>query len=134
MKLSTYLNFHGDCEAALNFYSACGLGEVTNVMRFANSPMAEQAGPARAQQIMHATLVGPDVHLHGSDTLDAEPMKGCALILEGGDVDAAGALFKALSAGGATTQPLEKMFWGDFFGSFTDRFGVRWLMNCHPES
>jgi PhnB protein len=25
--------------------------------------------------------------------------------------------------------PLEKQFWGDFFGHFADRFGTRWMIN-----
>lgn len=26
--------------------------------------------------------------------------------------------------------PPQQMFWGAYFGSFTDRFGVRWMLNC----
>jgi PhnB protein len=22
------------------------------------------------------------------------------------------------------------MFWGDYFGSLVDKFGVRWMINC----
>jgi len=25
---------------------------------------------------------------------------------------------------------MQDMFWGAYFGSFTDRFGVRWMVNC----
>jgi PhnB protein len=39
-------------------------------------------------------------------------------------------LFNALSEGGKVEMPLQEMFWGDYFGSCIDRFGVRWMFNC----
>ncbi len=26
--------------------------------------------------------------------------------------------------------PLEDMFWGAYYGSLTDKFGVKWMVNC----
>ena len=26
--------------------------------------------------------------------------------------------------------PLTEMFWGGYFGSLVDRFGIRWMFNC----
>jgi PhnB protein len=26
--------------------------------------------------------------------------------------------------------PLQDMFWGAYYGSFTDRFGIHWMVNC----
>lgn len=37
--------------------------------------------------------------------------------------------FNALSEGGHIDLPLAKMFWGDTFGQFTDKFGVHWMVN-----
>ena len=39
-------------------------------------------------------------------------------------------LFKALSEGGKVEMPLQEMFWGGYFGSLADRFGIRWMFNC----
>ena len=39
-------------------------------------------------------------------------------------------LFKALSVNGAVEMALQEMFWGGYFGSLTDQFGVRWMFNC----
>jgi PhnB protein len=39
-------------------------------------------------------------------------------------------LFKALSAGGTVGMELQDMFWGEYFGSCTDKFGVQWMFNC----
>ncbi|HMR55372.1 MAG TPA: VOC family protein, partial [Candidatus Doudnabacteria bacterium] len=39
-------------------------------------------------------------------------------------------LFNALSEGGKVEMPMQDMFWGDYYGSFTDRFGAGWMINC----
>ena len=39
-------------------------------------------------------------------------------------------LFRSLSEGGRVEQELQDMFWGDYYGSCTDKFGVRWMFNC----
>ncbi len=39
-------------------------------------------------------------------------------------------LFAKLSEGGRVEMPLQDMFWGDYFGSCIDRFGVCWMFNC----
>ena len=38
-------------------------------------------------------------------------------------------LFDELSEGGNITMPLKDMFWGAYFGSFTDKFGINWMVN-----
>lgn len=39
-------------------------------------------------------------------------------------------LFAALKEGGTVGMPLQDMFWGDYFGSCTDKFGMQWMFNC----
>ena len=39
-------------------------------------------------------------------------------------------VFNALSAGGTVEMPLQEMFWGGYFGSLADRYGIRWMFNC----
>lgn len=43
-------------------------------------------------------------------------------------------LFVALAAGGVVEMQLQDMFWGAYFGSLTDRFGIRWMFNCAAKS
>jgi PhnB protein len=38
-------------------------------------------------------------------------------------------LFDALSKDGSVNMPLEDMFWGAYFASFTDKFGINWMLN-----
>ncbi len=42
-------------------------------------------------------------------------------------------LFDGLSAGGKTVMQLQDVFWGAYYGSCTDKFGVQWLFNCHEK-
>jgi PhnB protein len=38
-------------------------------------------------------------------------------------------LFNGLSNGGIVIMPLDKVFWGAYFGMFIDKFGIQWMMN-----
>jgi PhnB protein len=129
MQLTPYLYFRGECEAALNFYQACGLGKIEELRRYAGSPMAEREGGAWRDKVLHSVFAGPWLRLCASDGSDSEPMKGCALLVEDGDSDSLHKLFDALSSDGKITVPFKKQFWGDHYGNFTDRFGVQWAMN-----
>ena len=43
-------------------------------------------------------------------------------------------LFKELAVGGKVGMPLQEMFWGAYFGSLTDQFGVQWMFNCESKT
>lgn len=38
-------------------------------------------------------------------------------------------LFNGLSSGGKITMPMNNTFWGDYFGMFTDRYGINWMVS-----
>ncbi len=56
MQLEPYLFFHGRCEEALNFYKQCLGGEITELNRFAGSPMESEVSADYKNKIMHAEL------------------------------------------------------------------------------
>ena len=43
-------------------------------------------------------------------------------------------LFAALSEGGVVEMPMQDMFWGDYFGSCTDKFGTRWMVDTSEKA
>ena len=43
-------------------------------------------------------------------------------------------LFTALSEEGKVEMELQEMFWGDYYGSCRDKFGVQWMFNCAEKS
>ena len=38
-------------------------------------------------------------------------------------------IFKALSRGGTVEMPIADQVWGDYYGSFKDKFGVQWMVD-----
>jgi PhnB protein len=38
-------------------------------------------------------------------------------------------LYKGLSEGGKIEMEIQDMFWGAYYGSFTDKFGIKWMIN-----
>jgi PhnB protein len=134
MRSTPHLYFKGNCESALQFYEACGLGKIQELRRFAGTPMAERDGGAWRDKVLFAVFEGQGLRLCAGDGADSEPMKGCAILMESDDPDAAKALFDKLSAGGRVTVPFQKQFWGDHYGNFTDAFGVQWAMNSRAKT
>jgi len=46
----------------------------------------------------------------------------------------ADSLFASLLAGGKAEMPMADMFWGDYFGSLVDQYGVQWMVICSSTS
>lgn len=132
--INPYLNFGSNCEEAFNFYKSVFGGDFVTLMRFKDVP-AEYAMPEdEAEKIMHMALpIGQDVILMGSDTpsnMGSVTTGTNVSISISTDSEAeATRLFNKLSAGGQVTMPLEKAFWGDYFGMLTDKFGVQWMVS-----
>ena len=128
MQLANYLFFTTQCEQALTFYTASGLGRVTLLIRHGadGMPLATDAMRGR---VMHARFEGPGVLFFASDNHDAEPMRGSAHMLVMDDRDSTGRIFSLLAEGGTVTTPLAVQPWGSYYGKLTDRFGVQWMVD-----
>lgn len=137
-RVSTYLNFARETEEAFKYYQSIFGGELTGIMRFGEMPAAPGMPPlpdADKNLLVHVSLeiLGGHV-LMGTD---APPSMGFKLNfgnnshinLEPDTRAEADRLFAALSAGGAVSMPLSDMFWGAYFGSCTDKYGVQWMVN-----
>jgi PhnB protein len=133
--VNPYLNFPGNTEEAFNFYKSAFGGEFATVMRFKDSPEAANTAPEDQDKLMHIALpIGNGNILMGTDTLESKGQKlrpGNNFHLSiSADSDAeTDKLFNALSAGGKVIVPLSKQFWGSYFGMFTDKFGVQWMIS-----
>jgi PhnB protein len=143
--VSTYLNFPGNTEQAFEFYrsvfgtqyAGAGLQRMSKVPPAPGQPPM----PAEARQlVLHVSLpiLGGHV-LHGTDAHESMGFK----LIQGNNVHInlhpdtraeADALFSKLSAGGKIDMPLTEMFWGDYFGSFTDKFGMKWMVNTSSKT
>jgi PhnB protein len=142
-RVSTYLNFRRDTETAFGFYREVFGGEfVGEVMRYGDIPAAggQPLPPADRGLVMHmaVSILGGHV-LMGTDMPESLPMPLAAgnnvhINLEPDTRAEAERLYAALKEGGSVEMPLQDMFWGDYFASFTDRFGIHWMINCEQKA
>ena len=130
IRLDPYLYFKGQSREAMDFYQSI-FGGTVDVMSYADVP-GDMPGAEDIPKdwLMHAALKDADVMIMASDTLKASPtVAKIDLALSGGDEPRLREIFDKLSEGGTVNTPLQKMFWGDFFGALTDKYGVNWMFN-----
>ena len=140
-RVSTYLNFSRNTEEAFNFYKSVFEGEfgAGGIARFGDIPPSEGMPPlpeGDKNLVMHIELPILGGHiLMGTDAPETMGFKmnfgnNVHINLEPSTREETEKLFNALSEGGKVTMALQDMFWGDYFGSCTDKFGVQWMFNC----
>ena len=138
MTLNTYLHFNGNCREAFEFYRSVFGGEFAFIDTFANGPEDFEVPEEELDSIMHVSLpIGSSV-LMGSDTPSsfgpANMGNNFSISCLTQSREETDELFAGISEGGTVTCPLADMFWGAYFGSCTDRFGINWQFNCeHKE-
>lgn len=133
MIANPYLNFEGKTEEAFRFYQTIFGGELN--MQYMHQVPDFEVPEEEKNYVMHASIpLGNQQYLMASDCL-----KSAGQVLHQGNNhyislvpdsrEEADRLFNGLSAEGTVEMPMEDMFWGDYFGSFTDKYGVRWMIN-----
>ena len=134
LKLNPYLNFNGNTEEAFNFYKSVFGGEFRMLMRFKDTPEAGNIPVDARNQIMHVALpLGKDNVLMGTDAPESMGFglkvgNNVHIAIHTESREEADILFKGLSAGGNVQMPMADMFWGDYYGAFTDKFGIQWMI------
>lgn len=136
-QVNAYLTFNGNCGDAFTFYREVFGTEFQNFSRFGDMPAEEGntlSDPDR-DKIMHVSLpISQETILMGSDTGEGHN----AGFVEGNNIslsintdsrEEADRLFNGLSAGGKITMPLAETFWGAYFGMWSDKFGIHWMVN-----
>lgn len=141
-RVTTYLNFPGKTEEAFLFYQQIFNGEFTGngLRRFGDIEMPAGAPPmsdADKKLIIHAelTILGGHV-LMATDSPESMGFKmkygnNMHINVEPESREETKRLFDALSEGGQVEMPLEDMFWGAYFASFTDKYGINWMLHYH---
>ena len=137
--VNIYLTFDGNCEEAFEFYKSVFGGEFPYVGRYKDMPPSEEAGKTvsdkDAEKIMHMSLpISKETMLMGSDTggewaSSFKQGNNFAISVNAESRDEADKVFNELSKGGQVTMPLNKTFWGDYFGMWTDKFGINWMVS-----
>lgn len=136
--VNVYLNFNGNCEEAFLFYKSVFGGDFPYIGRFKDMP-ADAGAPMDAEfgeKIMHISLpISQETILMGSDVggewaPSFKQGNNFTISINVTETQEADRLFNGLSAGGVVTMPMNQTFWGDYFGMFTDKFGVNWMVSC----
>lgn len=144
-KINIYLNFAGNAEEAFNFYKSVFGGEFSSLVHFKDmpaSPDANRGEPIEGvkiskedeDKIMHISLpIGNDV-LMASDAPESMGFKvnfgnNTYISVHPDSKEEADRIFKELSEDGTIEMPIADQAWGDYYGSFKDKFRVQWMVN-----
>ncbi|MCX2742802.1 VOC family protein [Mangrovivirga sp. M17] len=137
--LTTYLMFDGQCEEAFNFYKSVFGGDFISLERYKHMPPSEKESPEipdeHADRIMHISLkISDEIIIMGSDTAgkwveNYRQGNNFSISIDTENKEEADKLFKALSEDGNVTMPQVNTFWGAYFGSVEDKYGVNWMVN-----
>lgn len=138
ISLNTYLNFDGNTEEAFEFYRSVFGGEFDGIMRMTEAPDIGELPEEERNRILHISLPIGNQYLMGSDIL---PSMGHVLNTGNNNYislhldkrDEAESVFNALSGGGSVEMEFQKAFWGSWFGSFRDRYGVCWMISSEDQ-
>jgi PhnB protein len=139
----TYLNFDRQTEEAFLFYRDVFGGEFegNGIMRMGD--MASDDGSPQMSEADKQLIMNVGLRITGNHLLmgtDSPESSGFSLTMGNNvyinlmpDTRAeADRLFNALSGGGRIESPMADMFWGDYWGSCVDKFGVHWMVNQTP--
>ena len=128
--VNPYISFKGNCREAIEFYKSALDAEVLFTQTFGESPMSEMGPPGK---IAHSTMkVGDSTIMMSDDPSPGGAASGGNISLAIGlnDPGRAKQIFGNLAKDGSVIMPLEKTYWAEAFGMVTDKFGIKWMVNC----
>lgn len=131
--VNPYLNFNGNTEEAFNFYKSVFGGKFAMLMRFKDTPGCEDMPEVEQNHIMHIALpIGNNV-IMGTDVPKSMPQvtfgSSISLSVHVDSREEADRVYAGISDGGEATMPMQDMFWGDYYGMLTDKFGIQWMVS-----
>lgn len=128
-QLQPYLSFKGKCAEAMTFYKECLGGELE--LKYVKDAPASAGDGGAGDNVMHGTLKNGDLLFFGSDMMYDEPVPGnmMTLCVNTETEEQLRTMFGKLAAGGQVTSEPKLEFWGDIFGTLTDKYGIQWMFN-----
>lgn len=135
VNINPYLIFNGQCEEAFLLYKSVFGGEFQQISKFGDMPA--EAGPEMSEsdknRVMHVSYNIGNSILMGSDSNtqsgDVNFGNNFSISINAESRAETERIFNGLSSGGIITMPLQDTFWGAYFGMFTDKFGINWMVN-----
>jgi PhnB protein len=128
MKMTTYVNFPGNCAEAFRFYEKQLGGKIGMMMTHAQAPDQSKVNPDWKDAVLHARLSVGGTELLGADIPSAQPMRSAYLSLSVESDAEAERIFAALAEKGEVFMPMQETFFASRFGQLRDRFGLNWMI------
>jgi PhnB protein len=130
MKLTTYVNFAGNCAEALRFYEEHLGGKITQISTFGQMPYQSGVTPEQKNNVMHAriTIAGTELMASDGPPGQVEPMRSAYLALSVDTNEEAESIYAALSDGGQIFMPMAETFFAFRFAMLRDKFGASWMI------
>ncbi|HSD14438.1 MAG TPA: VOC family protein [Flavobacterium sp.] len=137
-QVNPYITFNGTCEEAFNFYKSVFGGDFPYSGKYKDMPSEYPIAESEKEKIMHISLPIGNTVLMGSDAAagfgdNFKEGNNISISINAESEAEATRIFNGLSAGGKVGMPLNKTFWGAYFGMFTDKFGINWMVNYDYE-
>lgn len=135
MEIYPYLNFDGQAEEAMTFYQSILGGEFEGGISYFGEAPGMDLPEEEKNRVMHISLkISDGIKIMASDT---SPSMGQIWIkgnhnyisLNTDSKDQGVQIFTKLSESGSIEMEFQKTFWGAYFGSFKDKFGIGWMVN-----
>ena len=127
MKLDTYLNYRGTCEAAFRFYEQHLGGRLVMMQRHGDVPNPNIPADWH-NKILHAEIEIGGGMVRGADIPNAEPMRSAYLTLTLDSVADAERIYALLIDGGQIFMKMEETPFAKRFAMLRDRFGTSWML------
>lgn len=134
--LNIYLTFDGNCREAFEFYRSVFGGEFSSWATYADGPPEMNVPGEQRDRVMHVSLPVDTSVLMGSDSSSVSPGppttagNNFSISVTARNREHCDTLFAKLSDGGRVGMPMQPTFWGAYFGTLTDRFGINWMVSC----
>ena len=140
--LNTYLTFNGNCELAFNFYKSVFGREFAHLGKFKDMPEDPKypISESDKNKVMHVSLpISGESVLMGCDTggewaSTYNQGSNFSISIKADSTQEADKLFNGLSKDGRIIMPINKTFWGSYFGMLTDQFGIQWMVSYDDET
>ena len=128
MRLDTYVNYSGTCEAAFRFYEEHLGGKITLLTRHEEQPNQASVPANWKNAVLHARIEFGNSILMGADIPSAEPMRSAYLTLTLDSAKETERVYALLAEGGQIFMKLEQTFFANRFAMLRDRFGTSWML------
>ena len=129
MKLSTYLNYGGNCEEAFRFYEKHLGSELVSMMIWDQMPGAPRnVPPGMEKKVLHARIELGGAIVMGADVPQFQPMRSAYLTLSVDSSEEAERIHSLLADGGEIFMGMDETFFAHRFSMLRDRFGTSWMI------